>query len=430
MKEVKATDLYEAKRAALLGEDDRKFLLDLYSPIIGMLATSVFLSLYENADSDGVMKTHAAYFKRFQVSSGEFYHALEVLEAIGLVKTFYQKGNPSNYFCYVTYRPKSPDEFFDDNLLSGTLIKYVGKDEAKAIRDKYTAPVILPGCSDVSATFMNVFRPDFNETGYGVNMALSENKRHKRSFKTGFDIAALLGLLNSTGITQSDISQDEIERLERVGALYGLTPELLADSVKRNYDEMKRYGTRINLDKIQKEAADVEAFPYLLDGKTKSTVTSESDKAEQIRYFDRTSPFTVLSSMQEGRALSLNDQRVINHLYVDLALPNGVVNVLCTYVLEHNHNNLDYFACDKLAGALKRSGVKTARDATDYFHSIEKDKETSDKYKKPRTHSYQRKTQSSPKYERPAAEPQKTEDTDEMDRNFEAALALLKGKKK
>jgi replication initiation and membrane attachment protein DnaB len=80
--------------------------------------------------------------------------------------------------------------------------------------------------------------------------------------------------------------------------------------------------------------------------------------------------------------LGQNDQRVINHLFVEMRLPSGVVNALCEYVLERNDNVLDYWKCDELASALNRVGVKTARDAMEYLNSRRSKKKKSGSYRK------------------------------------------------
>lgn len=382
MKDVKATDFYETKRMVRIGEDERSYLLDFYAPIAGLSAIALFNALYEEGDNGGDCRLHESLFKKFQLSPGEFFHALEVLEALGLVKTYYMDGKGVHYFVYATYGPKEPSDFLNNVLLKGTLTKYVGKEEVARLGKKYKTPSIMKDFVDVSSSFQDVFHPDYADPAYAIEKVVPTIGQKKSALKTGFDMTALFALLEQEGIQESDFSKQERKDLERYGALYALSPEGMKDLLLHSYHEERKIGERLDFKALVNGANDLEQFPYLQEASTKSELNSDSVMAEKIRMMEKTSPRKWLSLVQDGRPLGQNDQRVINHLFVEMRLPSGVVNALCEYVLERNDNVLDYWKCDELASALNRVGVKTARDAMDYLNSRRSKKKKSGSYRK------------------------------------------------
>ena len=89
MNNVNPSDIFEIRKQSLFSERDRDYLGDLYLPIIGAKAYAIFLSLLSL--KDGEANSHSTFFQKNQISAGEFIPAMNVLEAMGLVKTFFQK---------------------------------------------------------------------------------------------------------------------------------------------------------------------------------------------------------------------------------------------------------------------------------------------------------------------------------------------------
>ncbi|MBP5091545.1 MAG: hypothetical protein J6328_03185, partial [Bacilli bacterium] len=141
MKTVGPKDFYEVKRMCALSDMDWVYVNDLYLPLLGPIPFTVYRLLYEDETSiSGNASVHEGLFRKSQISSGEFYGALECLEALGLVKTYFNAESGIHYFVYAIYQPKSPKAFFKDVLLLGTLKKYIGEDMVKKLYEKYKAP--------------------------------------------------------------------------------------------------------------------------------------------------------------------------------------------------------------------------------------------------------------------------------------------------
>jgi replication initiation and membrane attachment protein DnaB len=77
-----------------------------------------------------------------------------------------QKSTPIIKHVFELYAPKSPSAFFDDVILGGLLEQYVGAAMVQRLRLRYQAPRGLEGYEEDSASFGEVFHPDFSNPLY------------------------------------------------------------------------------------------------------------------------------------------------------------------------------------------------------------------------------------------------------------------------
>ena len=98
MKRVLPTDFYSSSRITLFSYIDIRMLVDLYLPLIGSNALSVFLRLQQDESSkDNEIFHHQRLFDALRLTAGEFEAAIRVLEAVGLVKTYVSPGEGVAY---------------------------------------------------------------------------------------------------------------------------------------------------------------------------------------------------------------------------------------------------------------------------------------------------------------------------------------------
>ena len=89
-------DTYKVINKSILSDVDRKYLLSFYEPIIGHLATTLYLTLVNDLELGqqfsrdlthhhlmGLLKTPLKFLKE----------ARQALEAVGLLKTYYKAGH-------------------------------------------------------------------------------------------------------------------------------------------------------------------------------------------------------------------------------------------------------------------------------------------------------------------------------------------------
>ena len=132
-------DTYKVINKSILSDVDRKYLLSFYEPIIGHLATTLYLTLVNDLELGqqfsrdlthhhlmGLLKTPLKFLKE----------AREALEAVGLLKTYYKAGHVNNYI-YELYSPMSPNEFFNHPILNIVLYNNLGATEYEYLKKQY-----------------------------------------------------------------------------------------------------------------------------------------------------------------------------------------------------------------------------------------------------------------------------------------------------
>jgi replication initiation and membrane attachment protein len=375
MKNVGLDDFYEVRVMGLVSDIDRQSLIDLYEPLIGARALAVYLTLLEDPTKadHGLTSTHDKLLAKTLLSPGEFYKAVEALEATGLMKTYYKEGNGLHYFIYCLYSPKDPKEFFDDVLFVGTLKKYLGKEAVDALVQKYQTAKAVEGFEEVSQSFVTFFNPDFDDPIYqGKNLTYAASGHQSARVKTAFNYNDFLKALLGEQIAEKDLSKAEIIQAERLASLYSLDATTMGQIVSDHYVRSATFGKRCDFHAIEAACRDSLKFPYLHQSPTtlKSAVSSDTNLAKKIQMMDQMAPADWLAILQNGHKPASSDLKIIQSLSFDLGLPNPVINALVDFVLQKNDNVLSKAYIEKVGGALAREGVKTALDAMDYLKKI------------------------------------------------------------
>ena len=410
MKTVGPKDFYEVKRMNQISDLEWGYASDFYLPLLGPVPFAVYRMLYDDESANnGNASTHDKLFRKAQVSSGEFYHALECLEALALVKTYVNDEGGLHYFVYALYAPKQPKSFFKDVLLVGTLKKYIGEDAVKKLREKYKAPKVLPVFKDVSTTFSAVYHPDFNDPVYGTNPSDSDVVGGELAINTDFNLPAFLANLANYGIKGESLNSDEKASIAKYGILYSITPKAMAEIIANRYDGNAKYGERVDFKKVESDCLDTMEFKYLRGEREDSQVSGDSALAAKIRMMDKSSPIRFLSYLQGNTKPIPSDASIALYLSKDLKLPNGAVNALIDYALQTNDNILNRTFCEKTAAGMLREGVKNARDAMDYLNGLRKKRNGIKKNKQSAKVAYED-TQTNVREEKPVEQEKEAEE--------------------
>jgi len=375
MKDVGLDDFYEVRVMGLVSDVDRLSLVDLYEPLIGARALAVYLTLLEDPTrlDGGLTLTHDKLFVKLLLSPGEFFKAMEALEATGLAKTFYKEGNGLHYFIYCLYSPKDPHEFFDDVLFVGTLKKYLGVEAVDALAKKYQTSRPVEGFEDVSKSFVDFYAPDFDDPIFqSKNLTYSASGHHVSRVKTDFNYNEFIRALGQALIEEKDLSKAEIVHSEKLAALYNLDAASVGSIVSAHFSRSNGLGRRCDFHAIEAECRASLNFPYLHRAPTaaKSAVTSDTNLAKKIRLMDEMPPASWLAVLQNGHKPADSDLKILESLSLNLGLPNPVINALVDFVLQKNDNILSKAYIEKIGAALAREGVKTSLDAMDYLKRI------------------------------------------------------------
>ena len=381
MKVLANQDFLEVRLASLIADFDRDTLSNLYQPMIGFEALSLYMTLWSEAYNERVspLCTHEQLFLRMRMPAGAFVEARKYLEATGLLKTFVSQGQDYKIYHYELYAPKSPRGFFDDALLYGMLIKSIGEKNSTRLKNIYLVEPKQDYGEEITAKFMEVFHPQFNDEAF-VEAANEETKvkgRNAGKIKGQFSYEAFFNYLAQISqIKENAFNKSEMKEVERLATLNGVNEEESASLVNKLYDPSQGKGHRIDFDKLAKLMQEITDNKYRGSRKQvirePNLVSGDTDLARKINLMEKNSPKDYLAILQGGTKPASADLKVINDLSKNYHLPNPVINAIVDYVLYKADNVLSRPYAEKVAVSLVRENILTAVDAMNYLKKVDK----------------------------------------------------------
>ncbi len=370
-------DMFDIKVSSLLADYDRDTITNLYQPIIGYTALAVYFTFWSESENQKIvsLSSHEEILLRMKISTGEFIEARKQLEAVGLVKTKLEKANNISIYHYVLYAPKTPSKFFNDALLYGLLIQNLGESLANKIKRVYETNVKQSEGEDISATFNDVFHPDFNDAAF-IKAAMGDENtlgRKKSKIDTEFSYERFFEVLKEISqISEKGLTKKEIKEIERLSTLYGVSVELAAEKVANTYDPSKEKGSRVDFKQFNEDLKNEVNYgvrTHATRKTKKNTAVGEDGLAAKIKYFEIANPKDVLTALQNGTKPARADLNIIYSLAEDYKLNNAVINVIIDFVLQMNNNVLSKYSVEKIASSISREGIETAIDAMEYLNT-------------------------------------------------------------
>ena len=375
---LKEEDFLEVNLNSLVADYDRQILTNLYQPIVGYKAVSLYFTLLTEVDNQKInpIISHRVLFNRMQMNTGDFVDSRQLLEAVGLLKTFVSPLKGAKLYQYELYAPKTPKLFFDNTLLYGMLIKSIGEVDANKLKDIYSLNRNPEG-QEITASFIEVFSPDLDDPAFRKAMETSGGKvisRQSAKLMSGFSYELFFKCLEEISqIKPEAISKKDMKEIERLATLHGVSEESAAQAVAKVYDPFAPKDKKIDFELLTDIFMDETHYRFLMKKKNSERngrVSGDTDLAHKINIMESYSPKDYLSVLQNGTRPALSDLRLINDLSKKFNLPNCVINALVDYVLKVNDNVLSRAFAEKIAASLARENIKTTIDAMNYLKKI------------------------------------------------------------
>ena len=370
-------DVFYAKRKSLIADYDKETIFNLYQPLIGALASALYLTLIYEAKNQKLTSicTHEQLLIRMQVTTQEFLKARAMLEAVGLLKTYLEGINDDvKTYTYEVYAPKTPKSFFDDTLLYGMLIKFIGEKDANRLKSLYNEDLMEPQGTEISKSFGEEFHPDFDDPVFTKTLESSKNRGRKTAkIDSEFNYDRFFETLASMSqIKKESLTKKELKEIERLCALYNVDEVIAANIVDRVYNPEESKGNRVDMKQMAEILKDESTYSFLISMRRKetSTVSGDKDLARKINLMESLSPNEFLMVLQNGVAPAGSDLKLIEDISEKFNLNPGVINALIDYVLRVNNNVLSRSYVEKIAASLVREGITTVLDAMNYLKKV------------------------------------------------------------
>lgn len=363
-------DRYVIFNRTILTDFDKKVLITFYEPIIGHLAISLYLTLWN--DLEGINQisrelNHHHLMSILKCPLITIKEARESLEAVGLLKTYFKSGNVNSYI-YELYSPLSPTEFLNHPILNVVLYDNIGDAEYEYLKKMYQKLKIdTKEYVDISKKMDEVYTavsdiPVFESIERSVNDIECNDQ-------VDFDLiisSIPKGIINERAFNKK--TKELINQLAFIYKIDSLKMMELIRSVLNEFGMIDKTALRQAARKMYQ--FNNGALPTLIYRSQpeylKTPVGDNSMRGKIIRAFESINPVDFLRNKYRGVKPTNADIKIIEMLVIDLEMPPAVVNVLLDYVLRKNNNRLSRAYIETIAGQWKRAGLKNASEAMDF----------------------------------------------------------------
>lgn len=364
---VLPADTYTVINKSIITSYDKRIITMLYQPIIGYTAVSLYNTLLDDLEKSGMMSeglTHHHLMNTMQLRLEDILLSREKLEAVGLLKTYMKKDN-INQYVYLVYSPISANEFFNHPILNVVLYNNLGKKEYEKVKSYFKVPkVILKDYDDITVSFDDVFTPVRGTAE--VNEDIITNNSNDININKKIDFNLLISGLPEYEKCFTDEVKDLINTLSYI---YNLDTLDMQGLIRNSVNEKGIIDKSV----LRKSCRDYYKFdnfgnlPTLIYTKQpeylKKPKGDNSKWAKMVYTFENISPYQLLKAKYKGGTPTDRDKKLIENLLVDQKLAPGVVNVLISYVLKVNNEQLNKNYVETLAGQWKRLNIETVEEA-------------------------------------------------------------------
>lgn len=361
-------DKYMVVNKTILTDQDRKYLVSLYEPIIGSLAVSLYLTLWRDLDRYTFVSAdynHHHLMTILKTNLDSIKLARQTLEGVGLLRTYFMASEPNNYV-YELYSPMNPKEFFQNPIFNVVLYNNIGAFEYNLLKKEYSVLNInLKGYEEVTSHFDEVFK---SSSEVPTIEALGRETL-PLNVQDQIDFDLLISSLPKGMLNEKILNKRMKSLINNLSFVYNIDTLKMCEIIRLSINEKGA------IDKDTLRIQTRKYYQYNNHGKLptliyraqpeylKSPSGDTSKKGRIIEVFENTTPYDFLCAKYKTGTPTVRDLKLLEHLLEDVGLKPAVVNVLIDYVLKKNNNKLNNAFVETIAGQWKRLGIETAKDA-------------------------------------------------------------------
>ncbi|WP_164508282.1 DnaD domain protein [Companilactobacillus kedongensis] len=375
-----------------INDYDRHILTDLYLPLLGTTAYSVYLLLWEKVPNKEVVtdrKNHSDLLSLLNIDLNKFNAARVRAEALGLIRTFTKNDDLGDYCIYQLFEPLTPKEFFKDDLMSIFLYEKIGQVNYNELIKKYSrSEEILEQSTEITKDFLEVFQlnnDDLINTPTDVKNAQSEFTSESDNSKPKVDPATMnqldweliedrIGQLFK--IDKNDLLKNQ-ELIINLHLFYGIDEITLIDLIGKtanivdNKIDPERLRRSVQ-DRFEKNAnisvKNVEEKPV------DAPVTNNLSRADNLLLQQAKSmvpaDFLAAEKQKSGGFTGAAESKALRDMAMKTYLSPAVLNILVDYILQ-NSPTLSVALMETVANDWQQNEVKTPEQALQRLHDFQ-----------------------------------------------------------
>ncbi|MCO4328060.1 DnaD domain protein [Staphylococcus hyicus] len=417
----------------------------LFIPLIGADAVSYYQYLEQfSASRFDSGYTHYTIMSELKINLLKFREKLDLLEGIGLLKTYVRHSNQTTQFVYELIAPPSPYQFFNDPMLSVYFYQVVGQSRFHDIKRFFIPKTMdLKEFTDVTKKFTDVFKVPQQSQRTNERDLVEHDYAGIDLSDVYFDFDLLKDMLQTHYVSRDVISEPNKTTIIQLATLYRLSPDVMKTVILKSLNSDQS----LSIPTLRKTAQEYymienqQELPSLVASKvtTSSQSTQESTNTEVTNWeewydmLDNTSPIVMLTSWGDAEPTP-QQKAMIEDLITREKLSFGAINVLLQYVMLTKDQNLPKNYVLSVASSWKKNKVTDARSAHELAQKIKQNQTQSYTKAQPSQYRYKQQMQSLEKTPRWLTHPEefelKKEDQAHLEKEKTAFLNKLKNKKR
>lgn len=400
-------------QAPALSAAQQAVLAELYLPLIGPLAYSLYAALRSLQSSENELSNRRSHAELLGILNADLPTVLAArrkLEATGLLRSYYQQDELGTLYIYRLQAPQLALQFFADDLLSVLLLDTVGELRYQQLASDFaTQPVDLTAAKDVTANILEVFHVDGHKVTttprpvqqVRAQLAANEPAEDQSPVLSDDDFDwQLLGQIlkqNYVDLKQVASSRQLIVTESRV---YGISEIEMAKLISEvaslttgQFDEnqlklliARRYErpTTPTRTTTNEAPADKSTKPTTTAANSSKATrqpasATQLSKAEQqlVDVAKQAAPYDFLAAVKAEKHgfVTSGENRLVHDLISRGVLPNSVINIVIYYLLQNRElAALNRSLIETVANDWQQHGVNTPEAALAYLKQRQRPK--------------------------------------------------------
>ncbi len=386
---LRPQDSFEVIQNFHLNSQHLEILNRLFTPLIGQQAIGLYHFMHQFSNDNEQALTHYVIMNELKENLLEFRNQMDLLEAIGLMKSFVKHEEQQTHFVYQLVQPPSAYQFFNDPMLSVFLYSEVDKKRYQILKKHFEQEnKDLSNYQQTTRKFTDVFHvpnkiidvdtQNIPQSGEYAGIDLSNES---------FDFEMLKSMLHNHFISSEIVTKDAKALIMQLATLYGLTVDamkhIILNSItsaqQLSFEEMRKQARSYYLIEHDNQLPKLELNQNIKQNNTatqnKEDKDPENDTDAWLDLLEQTSPIDMLASWSESEP-TLSQKNMIEELIHREKMNFGVINILLQFVMLKEDMKLPKSYIFEIASNWKKKGITTAKQAYEYALKVNLPKPT------------------------------------------------------
>lgn len=434
---LRPQDSFEVIQDFHLNSQHLEILNRLFTPLIGPQAIGLYHFMHQFSNDIEQPLTHYVIMNELKENLIDFRNQMDLLEAIGLMKSFVKHDEQQTHFIYQLIQPPSPSQFFNDPMLSVFLYSEVDKKRYQVLKKHFEQTVRdLSQYQQTTRKFTDVFKVPNRILDIDTqNIPKASDYQGLDLSNESFDFDMLKQMLHNHFISNEIVTKDAKSLIVQLATLYGLTADamkhIILNSItsaqQLSFEEMRKQARSYYLIEHENQLPKLELNknikPSDISTQNNEIPDLENDTEQWLQLLEQTSPIDMLASWSESEP-TLSQKNMIEELIHREKMNFGVINILLQFVMLKEDMKLPKSYIFEIASNWKKKGITTAKQAYEYALKVNQPK-PSYEHKSQSYQGYNRKSklvsrEKTPKWLEERDNPNATDlSKDEKDEQFE-----------